>query len=98
VSNKRSFVYSTVIAKLREIDDVELDRLWLVNYWMISGIANIGFLIFFLTQSIGRETHLSVLVSNSPYLRDERLATVVVIALLAAIAIISFILGSRTKK
>lgn len=69
-----------------------------MNYWMISGIANIGFLIFFLTQRIGRETYLTVLVSDRAYLEEIRLATVVVVALLAAIAITSFILGSRTRK
>jgi hypothetical protein len=75
-----------------------LDRMGFVNYWMISGIANIGFLIFFLTQSIGRETYLTVLVNDRAYWEEIRLASAVVVALLVAIAIISFILGSRTKK
>jgi hypothetical protein len=65
---------------------------------MISGIANIGFLVFFLTQSIGQETYLSVLVNDRAAWEEIRLATAAVVVLLVGIAITSFVLGSRTKK
>jgi hypothetical protein len=54
--------------------------------------------MFFLTQRIGEGTALTVLVSTSRYLREERLAIAVVVALLAGVAITSFIPGSRIKK
>ena len=83
---------------MRDTDYVGLDRLCLVNYWMISGIANIGFLIFFLTQSIGGQTALLWLVNTRKYWAEERLAVSAVVVLLLVVAITSFVLGSRIKK
>lgn len=85
-------------SNVTETESPGLGRMWFVNYWMISGIANVGFLIFFLTQSIGSETYLTVLVNDRAAWEEIRLATAVVVSLLVAIAIISFILGSRIKK
>jgi hypothetical protein len=65
---------------------------------MISGIANIGFLVFFLTQRIGDQTALLLLVNTRKYWAEERFAVSVVVVLLLVVAITSFFLGSRVKK
>jgi len=65
-----------------------------LNYWVFGGVANIGFLVYFLTQPLGDWTTLTWMT----YKPDQASSQYLVTFALLAVAVFCFVMAFKKKK